>query len=141
MSRLFGWTLAVALSAISCGGAGANNPDAEKAADAAARQWLERVDKGQYGESWDDAASVFRGAITREAWTTAVKGVREPLGAVASREPKSAKYTTSLPGAPDGEYVVIQYNASFANKKSAVETITPMKEPDGSWRVSGYFIK
>ena len=24
---------------------------------------------------------------------------------------------------------------------SAVETVTPMKDPDGEWRVSGYFIK
>jgi DNA polymerase (family 10) len=27
------------------------------------------------------------------------------------------------------------------HKKQAVETVTPMKEKDGSWRVSGYFIK
>jgi hypothetical protein len=27
------------------------------------------------------------------------------------------------------------------NKRSAVETITPMRDPDGQWRVSGYFIK
>lgn len=55
---------------------------------------------------------------------------------------KGATYATKLPGAPDGEYVVIQYKASFANKESAVETITPMKEADGTtWHVSGYFIK
>ena len=45
------------------------------------------------------------------------------------------------PGAPDGEYVVIQYEASFENKASAVETITPMLDKDGQWRVSGYFMK
>ena len=32
-------------------------------------------------------------------------------------------------------------DTSFQNKKSAVETITPMKENDGKWRVSGYYIK
>lgn len=48
---------------------------------------------------------------------------------------------TQLPGAPDGEYAVIQFETSFANKKSAIETVTPMKDPDGKWRVSGYFIK
>jgi hypothetical protein len=64
-----------------------------------------------------------------------------PLGKVLKRTIKSSQYATSLPGAPDGEYVVIQYETSFANKKSAVETITPMLDKDGKWRVSGYYIK
>jgi hypothetical protein len=45
------------------------------------------------------------------------------------------------PGAPDGKYVVIRYETSFRNKKAATETVTPMLDADGRWRVSGYFIK
>ena len=33
------------------------------------------------------------------------------------------------------------FDAQFENKAAAVETVTPMREKDGSWRVSGYFIK
>ena len=51
------------------------------------------------------------------------------------------RFETSLPGAPDGEYVVIQMETSFENKASAVETITPMRDSDGEWRVAGYYIK
>jgi ribosomal protein S17E len=40
-----------------------------------------------------------------------------------------------------GEYVVIQFETSFENKKTAVETVTPMMDKDGIWRVSGYYIK
>jgi hypothetical protein len=47
----------------------------------------------------------------------------------------------SLPGAPDGEYVVIQFKTAFENKKFAIETVTPMLDGDGKWRVSGYFIR
>jgi len=54
---------------------------------------------------------------------------------------KATRYTTTLPGAPDGEHVVIQFDSSFTNKKTAVETITPMFDKDGVWRVSGYYIK
>ena len=57
------------------------------------------------------------------------------------RSVKSKQYATSLPGAPDGEYVVIQYETSFEKKKSAIETVTPMLDKDGKWRVSGYYIK
>jgi hypothetical protein len=67
-------------------------------------------------------------------------GVRKPLGAVVSRQVKSKTYTTSLPGAPDGEYVVIKYDTSFENKRASVETVTPMRDSDGTWRVSGYYI-
>ena len=48
---------------------------------------------------------------------------------------------TELPGAPDGEYVVFQFDTQFERKRAAVETVTPMRDPDGSWRVSGYFIR
>ena len=70
-----------------------------------------------------------------------MKAVRVPLGAQMSRVVKSKQYTTSVPGAPDGQYVVIQFTTSFKNKGSATETVTPMLDKDGSWRVSGYFIK
>jgi len=46
-----------------------------------------------------------------------------------------------VPGAPDGEYVVLRFETSFENKAKAIETVTPMREKDGTWRVSGYYIK
>jgi hypothetical protein len=63
------------------------------------------------------------------------------LGPFVSRELTGSHYATSLPGAPDGEYVVLTFQAKFENKASAIETVTPMKDTDGSWRVSGYFVK
>ena len=107
----------------------------------AAKKWLALVDQGEYGKSWETAADYFKGAVTEKQWEQAVTSVRSPLGKVITRKLKSKQYATSLPGAPDGEYVVIQFETSFEKKKSSVETITPMKEKDGTWRVSGYYIK
>jgi hypothetical protein len=115
--------------------------DAEKAAQNAAESWLALVDSGKYPESWDEAAKMFKDRVTRQQWESALQSVRTPLGKINSRQVKSATYANTLPGAPDGDYVVIQFESSFAKKKSAVETITPMKEADGQWRVSGYYIK
>ena len=117
------------------------NPEAEKAALLSANAWLELVDTGKYGESWEQSAGLFQKAVDKAAWQKQVAGVRTPLGEPVRRKVKSSEYRTSLPGAPDGEYVVILYDTSFEHKKSAVETITPMKEPNGAWRVSGYYIK
>jgi hypothetical protein len=83
----------------------------------------------------------FRNAVTVEQWESSMKAFRKPLGRVISRRLNSKEYASSLPGAPDGEYVVIRYSTSFEKKASAIETVTPMKDTDGKWRVSGYFIK
>ena len=117
--------------------------DKELAGEAvvAAEAWLGAVDKGEYGVSWDQSAGVFQAAVPKANWDQTMTAMRRPLGDVISRSVQSAKYATSLPGAPDGEYVVIQFTTAFSNKESAIETVTPMKDSDGVWRVSGYFIK
>ena len=112
-----------------------------KAAEAASEAWLKFVDSGDYSQSWVEASSMFKAAVTENEWEQKVAAARGPLGALFSRKLKSAQYKTELPGSPDGQYVIIQYDSSFANKKSAVETVTPMLDKDGQWRVSGYYIK
>lgn len=121
--------------------AGPDNKEKEAAAAEAAEKWLALVDEGKYSESWDEAAGFFKGAVTKEQWHQSLSGVRKPLGKALKRELSSSRYATQLPGAPDGQYVVIQFETSFENKKSSVETVTPMMDEDGRWRVSGYFIK
>lgn len=113
----------------------------EQLAQQSAESWLALVDSGKYAESWQQASSVFQAHVTKSQWQSTLKATLDPLGKNTSRKLLSAKYTKTLPGAPDGEYVVIQYQSSFEHKQSAIETITPMLDKDGTWRVSGYFIK
>ena len=113
----------------------------EKQAVVEAKAWLALVDSGDYEKSWERAASLFRNAVDQSGWKQALGGTRTPLGKVITRELKSAQFATTLPGAPDGEYVVIQFSSKFDMKESAIETVTPMLDTDGTWRVAGYFIK
>jgi hypothetical protein len=115
--------------------------EATEAAQKAAESWLGLVDEGSYGESWDEAAAFFKAQVPKQKWEGMLNQVRAPLGKTQSRELNDAKYTAALPNAPKGEYVVIRYDTSFANAASTVETVTPMKQEDGSWRVSGYHIR
>ncbi len=103
--------------------------------------WLALVDSSKYAESWKAASPAFQAAITEESWAKTIGAVRSPLGKVESRKLTSAKYAKSLPGAPDGEYVIIEYETSFEKKANGTETVVPMKDTDGEWRVSGYFVK
>lgn len=113
----------------------------EDAAVKRAEAWLTLVDQGKYAESWQGAARAFQAGISRDSWAQALGGGRAPLGKLVSRRMSSANHTTSLQGAPEGQYVVIQFNSSFESKKETVETVTAMLDPDGVWRVAGYFIK
>jgi len=36
---------------------------------------------------------------------------------------------------------VVQFDAAFEKNAQAVETVTPVQSDDGTWKVSGYFIK
>lgn len=113
----------------------------ENLAVRASQAWLVLVDAGNYQASWQQAASYFKNAVDKDQWESSMIAYRQPLGNALSRKIISKKYTQSLPGAPDGEYVVIQYRSAFENKASAIETVTPMLDTDGNWRVSGYYIK
>jgi len=118
-----------------------NAADTSKPVVSVAEKWLVEIDTGNYSQSWKDASALFQAAITKDGWNAALTNVRKPLGALVSRKLKSSQATKSLPGAPDGEYVVMQFDTSFAAKKIAVETVTFMLEKDDSWRAAGYFIR
>ncbi len=115
--------------------------EAEQAAVAAAERWLSLIDADDFTENWNQAASLFKSVVSLEQWKASLEAAQVPLGKVVSRKLKSKKYLEELPGAPDGEYVVIEYETSFQRKKNGVETITPMKDADGEWHVSGYFVR
>jgi serine/threonine protein kinase len=113
----------------------------EKEVVAAAQTWLSGIDAGNYAQSWKDAAVFFQAAITEAAWSEALTKARKPLGEMKSRKLLNAQSAKSLPGAPDGDYVVMQFDASFTAKEKAVETVTFMLERNGTWRAAGYFIR
>jgi uncharacterized protein DUF4019 len=121
--------------------AGHAKSDAADPAVDVQRSWLALVDAGKYDESWDAAGSFFRQAVTKESWRQMVRGVRAPLGALRSRTLDKRQEASTLPGAPDGKYVIVQWKTSFANKASAVETVTSVLEKDGKWQVTGYYVR
>ncbi|MGA2806979.1 MAG: DUF4019 domain-containing protein [Terracidiphilus sp.] len=113
----------------------------KEAANQAAQSWLALVDRGDYGASWREASSFFQSKVSEADWETALKQVRAPLGVASNRTLLVAEFQTDLPNAPKGEYVILQYKTEFAGSGAVVETITPMLDKDGKWRVSGYFVK
>jgi hypothetical protein len=90
--------------------------EAEQEALKAAEQWLILIDAKEYGLSWDNAAELFKKAVTKAQWEKSIQAVRPAMGDLISRRVKSETYANSLPGAPDGEYVVIQFSQGSQTK-------------------------
>lgn len=107
----------------------------------AAVSWLTLVDQGSYGQSWQSASSVFRSAVLQDDWVKQIRAARAPVGAHTARTQANAVRQQDPAGAPDGSYLTITYDSAFERKSNATETLSLYQEPDGSWRVAGYWIK
>jgi hypothetical protein len=135
--------LLLATCALACLPAAGQTPEPAQTAglEPAAIGWLQLLDAGDASATWASASAAFKAALTSAQWRQALQGARTPLGAVRTRRAKSTRFTRSLPGAPDGQYAVLEFDTAFENKTVAVETLTAVLESDGVWRVGGYFIR
>lgn len=106
----------------------------------AAGGWIELIDTGAWEASWRAAAPIFRTTLTAAQWGAAVQAARQPFGAPVSRRLQSTTAATTLPGAPDGDYRILVYQARFTKRADAIETIVLSREA-GGWQVSGYSIR
>ncbi len=113
----------------------------EDAAQKAVEPWLALIDGAQYAASWEQAAAGFRKAVAAAQWEQAVTRAREPFGRLLSRKVTARTYSTTLPGAPDGQYVRLVFDSAFERKAAAVETAVMALDTDGAWRVAGYFVR
>ncbi len=107
----------------------------------AATAWLKVVDNGEYATSWQQASTVFRGKVTERGWTSAVTPVRTPIGTLQSRRLESSVSKSDPLGAPEGEYLIMTFAATYSAKPEAVETVSMFQESDGTWKVAGYWIR
>lgn len=106
----------------------------------AARQWLTLVDGAQWAPSWQQASALFRSQVTAQQWEGAVTPVRQPLGAVKNRTFARATRASELPGAPAGEYELVEFRTQFAAPETKTETVVMVRE-NGAWKVAGYFVR
>jgi hypothetical protein len=120
----------------------ANDPHAadELAAERQALGFVGYLDQGRFADSYAYTGMLIRAQLDRDAFSAQIQKTREGTGVLQSRELIDSAYTTTVPGAPEGQYVILHYHASFANRQDAVETVT-LAFAKGYWRVAGYYIK
>lgn len=114
-------------------------PDPAEVAREAVDEWLSLIDAGSYAEAYDAASGILRQNVTRDEFVGTYEEGRSLLGTLRSRVFRSATPATTLPGAPDGDYVVFEFDADYEQKEHAVERVTTALEA-GTWRVAGHWV-
>ena len=105
------------------------------------REWLVLIDGARFAEAWETAAEAFRKDLPRDKWELAAVQARTGLGPLMGRKLRTASHTRQLPGLPDGEYLVIQFDVRFERRLLASESLVLEREKDNRWRVAGYWIR
>ncbi len=118
----------------------AQDPKATSA-QAAALDWLALTDRGDAQASWNAASKKFRAALSLSDWADSLKKERVPLGAVRSRAALKTTFESRFPGVAKGDYTLVAYATSFANRAQGQETVTLERDTDGKWRVVGYSVR
>ena len=109
----------------------------EKAARAAAEEWLALIDAADYPGAYAREPARLRAATSEEQFVRSMEGRRQPFGHVLSRSFIGAAFTRKLIGAPDGHYESILFRTSFTHKSVAAERVILSYE-FGEWRVADY---
>jgi hypothetical protein len=118
---------------------------AQQAVDSLARHavesWLVLTDSSKYGESYEQAAQQMKALISKDDWIDVLETTRAPLGMVLSRKLKGVKHSKTLKAAPGHEGVTLEYESSFEKNELVSEYLNAILQKDGTWQVTGYFIR
>ncbi|HEY0426245.1 MAG TPA: DUF4019 domain-containing protein [Pyrinomonadaceae bacterium] len=115
-----------------------NNEKALSDAQKALEVWTPLWDAGKYEDAYAEMASYTRETIKANTWRLYWMGARQPLGKLKTRALFKSEYIKSMKGLPDREGAIFQYQSSFENRESVLETFALMREADGAWRVANY---
>ncbi len=107
----------------------------------AATGWLQLLDVGDWGGSWERASPKFRSLVPLDKWMDGVPQLRKPFGRFVSRTLVESNHRTAMPGLPPGQYVSTRFSTQFSNQPNVTEVVTAVLDTDGRWRVVGYYAK
>lgn len=117
------------------------NPKYVEQAEKQAHNWMDTIDKGDAESSWNEMSSIFTQQLSAEDWKLSIQGMQMYFGKVGQRKIKSSNYKTSSYGAPNGDYVDVEFSTDYANAAGRKEVVTMVRDQDGQWKVAGFSIE
>ena len=113
----------------------------DEAGQKAAEEWLALLDTAKYGDSWQKADQSFQSRTTQPQWVERATGLRDSVGPFKSRKLVQADSRTDSSGGAEREFIIVRFESAFEKAPSVSETVFTVKEKDGSWKVTNYFMR
>lgn len=111
-----------------------------QAGEITSKAWLNTVDKGEYGKSWEELSVITKHTVKKDEWEKILTKTRKPLGGVKIRDVVDIRSAINPKNLPAGNYMVMIYKTSFTAKSDVHELVTLFLQ-DGQWRVLTYQIE
>ncbi len=113
----------------------------DKEAIEAGKKWLALIDAGNAGAAWDSASKQLQSVVKRDQFVAEMRDVRNPLGKLTARTAVRFARAHDLPGAPTGDYAIIEFDSKFAAGGHLAEQLIWTIGPGDIWRVAGYYYR
>lgn len=98
------------------------------------------IDKSDFRSAYASAAPMLQVMSPQDVWIDQQKLSFLLLGKTIKRQLKTVRSRESYPGLPDGNYLIVCYEAQTEYKSKAIEVVL-LKESDDVWQVCKYSIR
>ena len=105
-----------------------------------AEQFISLIDKQEYKEAYLSGSELLRLSSPENEWIVERTRSDKLLGHVLKRKLVTVKVRDTYPGLPDGDYLVVYYEAQTMLKAKAAEVLLVAKNVD-RWEVCSYRLK
>lgn len=107
---------------------------------AAAEHFARIIDSGDSSIAYNQASPLLRLTQDEQEFVTAIERARQLLGPVQQRQLTALRSIGIYPHFPDGDYLIVQFEARTLHKSKAAEVIL-MRHEANAWRVADYSIR
>ena len=107
---------------------------------AAAEHFARIIDSGNSSTAYTQASPLLRLAQDEQEFATAIERTHQLLGPVQQRQLTALRAIGIYPRFPDGNYLIVQFEARTMHKDKAAEVIL-LRHQDGVWLVADYSIR
>ena len=107
---------------------------------AKAREFAGMIDSGKAEAAYTNASELLQLSQDQLTWDNNIKRSQTLLGPVEKRTLVAVRSVQTFPHLPDGDYLIVQFNAQTVHKSQAAEVIL-MHQEGGDWLVADYSIR
>ncbi len=106
----------------------------------AAERFARMIDSSNSSAAYSQASPLLRLAQSEQEFAAGIERAHLLLGPVQQRQLTALRSIGTYPRLPDGDYLIVQFEARTLYKNKAAEVIL-LRHQDGAWLVADYSIR